>query len=187
MAFGMILMMTLCSCGNMKSKAATSEDFFKSMQSYEAKATVVFLKDKQANTISMQQKASSEGLYEMVYLLPKHLEGTTMRFDGEKLIETYPNNEQKVEEKVGTVENEILLTTFIKRLETTDQVKKQDAVLDGKNVITYEIPIEGNYKYLAKEKVWLDEKQMIPLQLVIYDTEGNVSIEVQYEDFKYNS
>lgn len=187
MAYSAVLMIALCSCSHLKPKAATCEEFLRSIKSYEATATVVFLKDRQANTIAMKQQANSEGSYEMMYLLPEQLKGTTMSFDGEKLIEAYPNSEKKIEQKAGVAENEIILTSFIKRLQDAEHVKKQEAVLDGKKVMTYEIPIEGSYKYLAKEKVWIDKEQMIPLQLEIYDTEGNVSIEVQYEDFKYNS
>jgi len=187
MACSAVLMMALCSCSNIKPKSATCEEFLKGIKAYEATATVVLLKDRQANTIAMKQQVGAEGSYELVYILPEHLKGTTMSFDGEKLIESYPDSEKKIEQKIGVAENEILLTSFIKRFQNADHVKKQDAVLEGKKVITYEIPIEGNYKYLAKEKIWFDKEQMIPLQLEIYDTEGNVSIEVQYEDFKYNS
>ena len=53
-------------------------------------------------------------------------------------------------------------------------------------MITYEMPIEGNFKYLSKEKIWLEEKKLTPVQMVLYDNEGNITIEVIYNEFKYN-
>lgn len=186
-ALGMVLMIVFCGCSNQKAKSVKCEDFFKDLKNYEATATVTFLKDHQENTIQMKQLAKMEGSYEMTYLSPKHLEGTMLKFDGEKIIETYPDMKEQVEEKAGVAENEILVTSFTKRMLSNGHAEKQKVTLNGKKAITYELPIEGNYKYLAKEKIWVDEEKMIPIQLEIYDNEGNVSLHIQYEDFKYNS
>lgn len=187
--FSSLLMITmqLVGCANKQQVSSSSEDFFTNLKKYEAVATVSFLKDKQSNELSMKQTASMDGTYEMIYLTPKHLEGTIMQCDGEKIIEIYPNTSERVEEKMGAAENEILLTSVTKRLLKGEEVKKQETTLNGKKMITYEMPIEGQYKYLSKEKIWLDKGTLTPVQLEIYDIDGNISIQVIYENFKYNS
>lgn len=183
----LMISILLCGCQNTKIKQENNKNFFEDLRSYEATATVSFLKDRQPNVLVMKQQATIEGSYVMTYLSPAHLEGTQLCYNGEKIVEIYPKENKEIEEKVGRVENEVLLTSVAKRLLAAPHIKEQQELFNGKKVRTYDIPIEGGYKYLAREKVWLSQEQRIPIQLEIYDTEGNLSIQVVYNDFKYNS
>lgn len=169
-------------------KKPTSQDdmFFNKLNHYEATATVTFFKDAQVNQLCMKQIASKDGSYEMLYLSPEHLEGTKVIYDGNQIKEYYKGCEEPILQKPGVAENEILLTTVVARLLNNQEVKKQETLLNGRKMMTYEMPIEGQYKYLAKEKLWVDKEKGTPLQLQIYDIAGNISIEVTYEAFKYN-
>ncbi|MBE6023613.1 MAG: hypothetical protein E7231_10320 [Cellulosilyticum sp.] len=183
-----LLVMTLVFYGcNLKGKAnSTSADFFKDLNQYEANVTVTFLKDKQPNTIKMKQIAKTDGTYEMTVLGPEHLKDVKMTCDGQRVLEYYPSINRTVEQQMSKAQNEILLTSFAKRYMTNENIKKQETQLDGKKMITYEMSIEGDFKYLSKEKIWLEEKNLTPVQMVLYDDEGNITIEVIYNDFKYN-
>lgn len=187
MFFLLVVAFTFYGCNNMKQDTLqASDDFFKELKAYEATVKVTFLKDRQPNEIKMKQVAKMSGTYEMTILEPEYMKDTKLICDGERVVEYFPSLNQTVEEKTNVAQNEILLTSFAKRYLTNENIKKQEVQLDGKKMITYEMPIEGNFKYLSKEKIWLEEKKKAPVQLTLYDDEGNITINVIYEDFKYN-
>lgn len=184
-----LLMMAFICYGCKKEDKAlrTTRDFFKDLKSYEASVCVTFLKDKQPNIIKMKQDVAADGKYTMIIVAPKHLEGATLSYDGEKIIESYPKDSKTIEVKASPLQNELLLTSFVQRYNLGENIQKQSTTLNGEKMVTYEVTISGDYKYLAKEKVWLREKDLVPIQMLIYDQQDQISIEVLFEDFKYNS
>ena len=178
--------LTFHGCSIKQNTLQTSTDFFKNLNQYEASVTVTFLKDKQPNEIKMKQVAKIDGTYEMTVLEPTHLKGVKFICDGQKVTEYFPSIDKTLEQQMSKAQNEILLTSFAKRYITNENIKKQENELNGKKMITYEMPIEGDFKYLSKEKIWLEEKNLTPVQMVLYDDEGNITIQVIYNEFKYN-
>lgn len=162
-------------------------NFFKELKQYEAEVTVTFLKDEQPNGMKMKQIANMSGIYEFTVIEPEHLKGTKISYDGNQITEYYPSLNKAVKVKAGSACNEILLTSFVSRYLTNENIKEQKIQLNGEMLRTYEMPIDGNFKYLSKEKLWLDEKRQLPLKMEIYDDVGNVTIEIIYEDFKFNT
>jgi len=175
-----------CSQSN-KASFHSAGNFFKELKQYESEVTVTFLKDKQPNEMKMKQVANMSGTYELTIIEPEQLKGTKVSYDGNQMTEYYPGLNKVVEVKGSSVQNEILLTSFVSRYLTNENIKEQEVQLNGKTISTYEMLIEGNFKYLSKEKLWLDERSRLPLKMEIYDDVGNITIEVIYEDFKFNS
>ena len=186
MSFLLVVAFSFYGCNTKQSTCLNSSDFFKNLNQYEATVDVIFLKDKQPNKIKMKQVAKMDGTYEITVLEPEHLKNVRLICDGQKVSEYYSNIDKTVEQKMNIAQNEILLTSFAKRYLTNDNIKKQEVQQGGKRMITYEMPIEGDFKYLSKEKIWLEEKNLTPVQMVLYDNEGNITIEVIYNEFKYN-
>lgn len=170
-----------------KVSVRSAGSFFKELKRYEAEVTVTFLKDKQPNEMKMKQIANMSGAYEFTVIEPEHLKGTKISYDGNQMTEYYPSLNKAVEVKGSSAQNEILLTSFVSRYLTNENIKEQKIQLNGETLRTYELPIEGDFKYLSKEKLWLDEKSQLPLKMEIYDDVGHVTIEIIYEDFKFNT
>ncbi len=188
MNFLLMIAFTFYGCNQSNKVSLHSRgNFFKELKAYESEVTVTFLKDKQPNMIKMTQVANMNGAYEFTVLEPEHLKGTKVSSDGKQITEYYPSLNKAVAVKGSSVQNEILLTSFVGRYLTNENIKEQEIQLNGKSLSTYEMPIEGSFKYLSKERLWLDKSSQLPLKMEIYDEEGNVTIEVIYEDFKFNS
>ena len=170
-----------------KTSVHSAGNFFKELKQYESEVTITFLKDKQPNEMKMKQVANMDGSYEWTVIEPEHLKDVKVSCDGNQITEHFPNVNKTLDVKGSTVQNEILLTHFVSRYLTNENIKEQEIQLNGKSVHTYEQPIEGEFKYLSKEKLWLDEKSQLPLKMEIYDDTGNITIEIVYKDFKLNS
>ena len=187
MIFFLVIAFTTYGCNHVTHTPLQKKgSFFNELKNYEADVKVTFLKDKQPNEIKMKQTANMDGSYEMVISEPEHLKGMKLSYDGKNVLEYIPSLNQTLEEKSNPAQNEILLTSFVKRYLSNENIKKQEIQLNGKKMITYEMSIEGNFKYLAKEKIWLEEKNLVPEMMVLYNDEGDITIEVIYEKFKYN-
>lgn len=184
----LLLAFAFYGCNGAKGTSIHSErNFFKELKQYESEVTVTFLKDKQPNEMKMKQIANMNGSYEWTVIEPEHLKDVKVSFDGNQITEYFPSVNKTLEVKGSTAQNEIVLTHFVSRYLTNENIKEQEIQLNGKSVHTYEMPIEGGFKYLSKEKLWLDEKSQLPLKMEIYDDTGNITIEVVYKDFKFNS
>lgn len=169
-----------------KQKASGVNNFFDDFKGYEAQVKVTLLKDSKPNVLKMTQKAQLKGTYEYTLEEPIHLKGLCVIYDGNTITQEHPSTGDKVICKPSQARQEMLLTSFIERYKEAKEIKKGTIKQNGKNLVTIEIPIEGTYKYLAYEKLYLDEREQVPIQMLIYDEEGNITIQVDYESFKYN-
>ena len=49
-----------------------------------------------------------------------------------------------------------------------------------------EAVVPGGNKYIATEKLWVDNETLMPLKFVIYDEQGNERYVITYNEFEYN-
>lgn len=182
-----LLMMTLALSGCLNNQGASSvKDFFDDFKGYEAQVKVSLLKDSKPNVLRMKQKADLKGNYEYILEEPTHLKGLCVTYDGKRITQYHPATGQTVECEPSQARQEMLLTSFVERYQSSKEVKKDVVKQDGKTLVTIEMPIEGGFKYMAKEKLYLDEEKLLPIQMIIYDETGNITLQVDYESFKYN-
>lgn len=182
-----LLMMTLALSGCLNSQGASSvKDFFDDFKGYEAQVKVSLLKDSKPNVLRMKQKADLKGNYEYILEEPTHLKGLCVTYDGRHITQYHPATGQTVECEPSQARQEMLLTSFVERYQSSKEVKKDVVKQGGKTLVTIEMPIEGGFKYMAKEKLYLDEEKLLPIQMIIYDETGNITLQVDYESFKYN-
>lgn len=181
-----ILCTSISGCNVTSQSAQTTQDFLKNMKNYEADVKVTFLKDFQPNEMQMKQSADQDGSYEMTVVTPSYMQGVKICYDGSQTTSYNPATNETLLCKSNQARNEVLLTSFAERFSNCSNAKQEETTLDGQPVVTYEIPIEGSFKYLAAEKLWFSKEKNMPLQLVIYDQSGQVTMQVEYQNFKYN-
>lgn len=166
--------------------SSDAETVLKNMKTYEVNATVTFLKDTQPNVIKMKQKAEVNGAYTMTIESPEHLKGYQVSYANNEVIEYNPITNTESKGKVLTARNEVLLGNFIARYLEGGTSKKEETTLNGKKVACLETMIPGDYKYMASEKLWLDESIKAPIKMEIIGVDGSTSILIEFEDFKHN-
>lgn len=175
-----------CSSNHQGNRQNSLHEMLKALKSYEADATISFLKDTEEHIIKMKQAAEAEGKYRLIIESPDHMKGYETRFDGSALSEYNPSTKASVPRKPNEARNQILLSTFVHQYLESADPKLEKGTLNGKSVHIIEIPIPGNYKYMTKQRVWFDEKTLVPLKMEIYDVNDNTTLQVLFENFKYN-
>lgn len=192
LTIGLILSMTVILWGCHNPKVGTSqtksvETMLKDLKNYEADVSITFTKNKDKSNIKMNQIYGIEGKYQMTITEPARLKGYQTICDGEKISEYNPVTEKSIQVEMHPVKNQLLFGTFVHNYLNGESPKAVEDQLEGETVYTLSVPIPGGFKYMASEKVWFNQKTTYPIKMEIYDTEGQLTIQIEFEDFRYNT
>jgi len=158
------------------------------MESYEAAATVAFVSNKNTHEYETLQQCRISGEYRIEVTGPDKVAGNITIFDG-NIICQY-NERTGGQMTVGTQEAperaEIFLTSFVKNYIKSQEVTISVANMDESVCTVLEATIPGEHPYLRTEKLWVDNKTLQPVKLIIYDPDGGERILVTYHSFEYN-
>ena len=182
----LVMLSFIVSCNN--SLTSTPEEkvdkLLQELKNYEAEMIVTFTNNKKTTTMKMKQSYDANGNYEMTLLEPESLKGYKTIWNGDTMEEYNPVTDKKVQAKPNPVKNQVLFGTFLHNYLHGERMS-QPPVREGE-YLTVEVAIPGNYKYMAKEKVWFDAQTAQPVKMEIYDKEGNVTIAIEITLFQYN-
>lgn len=163
------------------------EKMLQDLRNYEADLSITFTKNKDKSNIKINQIYDVGGKYQMTIKEPERLKGYTTTCDGQKLSEYNPITKKSMQVDASPVKNQLLFGTFVHNYLNNESIKLVEEQLDGKAVYTLSVPIPGGFKYMASEKVWFDQKTTYPIKMEIYDTEGQLTIYIEFIDFRYNT
>lgn len=171
-----------------KSPIEKIHEKFTTMETYGCIADVTYISNKGENTYKTKQYYKITGEYRLEITDPENVQGLVTVYDGEKVMQYNPRVLGEVVNEIPKSKNinEIFLGVFLKNYFQSEEVTLEvfNANSEGFTVLEAVIPEGG--KYLSTEKLWVSNKTLNPIKLVIYDTEGKERINVKYNEFKYN-
>jgi len=158
------------------------------MTSYEAAATVAFVSNKNSHEYETLQQCRASGEYRIEVTGPEKVAGNVTVFDGKVI---YQYNERTAGRfTIGTTEtperSELFLTSFVKNYVKSQEVTVSVANMDESVCTVLEANIPGEHPYLRTEKLWVDNKTLLPVKLAIYDPDGGERIVITYRSFEFN-
>jgi outer membrane lipoprotein-sorting protein len=158
------------------------------MKTYEAQADLKYISNKNINTYEVDMYCDVNGPYKIKVLSPENSAGNTTVFDG-KYIYQYNskiNSCIKTITKETSERSEIFLSNFIKNYNHSMDSSVSHCNIEKKmcTVLETKIPQENNY--LNSEKLFIDNKTLNPIKLVIFDKDNLERIIVRFNSFKYN-
>ncbi|WP_058486267.1 outer membrane lipoprotein carrier protein LolA [Defluviitalea phaphyphila] len=192
--FLFFIIIVITSCGNKdnlqppKAPIEKIQEKLTSMKTYECIADLTYISNKGKNTYKTKQYYKITGEYRIEIISPEKMAGLVTVYDGEK-VKQY--NTRILGEIINEIpesknRNEIFLGSFLKNYLQSEEVTLEVFSADNEEYTVLEAVIPEGGKYLSTEKLWVSNKTLNPVKLVIYDTEGNERIIVEYEEFKYN-
>lgn len=183
----MSILCCLCGCGKVKGYAS-AQDKLMNMQSYKAEVDISYISSESESTYTAVQTADNQGRYKLEVTSPENLKGSSILFDGKMIWQYNPNIEQKIsinaEDKPER--SELILFSFIENYVKSTDTTVTTAKTEGEPCTVLEADIEGAGKFIASEKLWIGNEDMLPKRLVIYDTDGNERIIVVFNSFEYD-
>ncbi len=191
---GLLLLITACGRNAGEAPQNTASAYEKiqkrlvALQSYQSEATVSYKSNKGTNVYDTLQQCTIEGKYRVEVTGPKNVSGNVTVSDGKTIMQYNPKVSGKV--SLGMKENperaEIFLTSFIKNYLSSQEVSVSVGNFGEGKCTVLEAIIPGNHPYMASEKLWVDNKTLNPVKLVIYDPDMGERIVVNFKTFEYN-
>ncbi|WP_250229115.1 hypothetical protein [Anaeropeptidivorans aminofermentans] len=158
------------------------------MKSFETDATVRYISNRNEIEYDTHQVGRSTGEYRIELTAPEDAAGSVTIFDGETIYQFNPRLSSEI--AVGVPEtperSEILITSFIKNYLASQEVSVSAANIDEGTATILEAQIPGDHPYMTTEKLWVDNKTLKPLKLVVYDPDGVERLVVTFRNFEYD-
>jgi outer membrane lipoprotein-sorting protein len=177
--------MCLCGCGSgVKESELDPLDRLTGMKGYEAEADITYSSERGDTELKVKQYALSDGRYRIDIESPEELKDCSLICDGNMVWHINPHlsdNRISFTPKDKSSRRQLILFSFI---ENYVKMPSFEPKLSGDELVL-ESGIQGDYKLLSTERLWLDAKSGIPQRLVIYDSDGKERIKEEFTDFKY--
>lgn len=157
------------------------------IKTYATSGKVTYISNNETKESRFLQYAKRDGAYRLEVLEEDNSKTVTI-YDTKAIFQFNDTNPNIVNVSTNEISerSEIFLSKFIKNYETSNDVSVLVSNLNENVCTVLEAKISGNHKYLATEKLYVDNYTMLPIKLVIYDDDGLERIIVEYEQFIIN-
>jgi len=159
------------------------------MKNYACIATVEHISKRGVKVYETKQYYKKTGEYRLEMLAPENIKGIITTYNGKTICQYNPNVEGKIRKDLESSDyvDEMLLGAFIRNYLKSEHTSVAAAKFDKAKCTVLEAVIPGEHKYLATEKLWVENSTLLPKQLVIYDKEGEERVRVTYSEFQWNA
>lgn len=160
-----------------------------SMENYACMATVEHISSKSTKTYEMKQYYKKTGEYRLEMLAPESIKGIITIYDGKTIWQYNPRVKGEIKKDIESsiYVDEMLLGAFISNYLKSEETSVATSKFDASKCTILEAVVPGDHKYLATEKLWVDNETLMPKQLIVYDKQGEERVKVTYGEFKYNA
>ncbi|MDD5944481.1 MAG: hypothetical protein PUD43_02005 [Clostridia bacterium] len=159
------------------------------MESCICTATVTRISNKGETTYETKQYNRSTGEYRLEITAPESMAGNFTVYDGKTVSQYNAATGETVELELpdGQKGNELFPCSFVRNyLQSEDVAVDTSVSLDESKCTVLEAVIPGGNRYIATEKMWVDNETLLPLKFVIYDEDGGERYVIIYNEFQYN-
>ncbi|HHX60953.1 MAG TPA: outer membrane lipoprotein carrier protein LolA [Epulopiscium sp.] len=186
-----ILTLTLSGCRLMNknsSHPSSVQEKLMNMQGYACVAKIAYIEGESLNTYEAKQVYQMNGYYRFEIMKPKHIEGLTTIYNGEKVIQYNPQveNPKAVELPTNNFRNQIFLGTFVQNYLQSEEVAMAVNKTEGEVTTMLEAVIPGGSKHMSTQRLWIDQKTYKPVRMAIYDQGKKETVTIEFTEFTYN-
>ena len=158
------------------------------LESFRAVATVEYRSNKGTNTYETIQHARISGEYRIEVTAPEHVSGSVTASDGHQIFQfnSRVNGSVNLLVQEAPERSEIFLTSFIKNYLQSNEISVSVSDMEEGVRTVLEAAVPGDHPYLATARLWVDNTTLVPVKLVISDSDGAERIIVTYQIFEKN-
>jgi len=188
------LMITLISCGRNEDIHTRIYRKYSNIDSFSAVVEVTVNTDRTENVYQMRQYYIAPDMFREDVLSPENLEGMTYIFSGGTMLIIPPNDGESVLfEDIPKNRSYTFLPDFFGRyfeigteaVPVSAEPTGETAQVD-ETVTVLEVQLDGDNIYRATQKLWIDNKTLMPIRLETYDADGDPLVVVLFTEFNLN-
>lgn len=160
------------------------------MKSYKTSAEITYFSNKGNTTYNTEICAVNDERYRIDITAPEEYKGNFIMYDGKLVWQYNPhleNNKISANPPDKESRREIILFSFLKNYAKSMNTSVMASNIQNTSATVLEAELPGNNSLLKSEKLFVDNEKMVPLKLVIYDSENKERIVVNFSNFEYNN
>ncbi len=184
-----LFIITFTSCSPKEEKYPTIQDKLSNMQSYKTDAEITYISNKGSTSYNAVIYAKNDERYRIEVNSPEDYKGNIIMYDGKLVWQYNPHlqdNKISANPPDKASRREIILFSFIKNYAKSMETTVASANVDNTKTTVLEAKIPSSTKLLSSEKLFVDNETALPVKLVIYDSDNNEKIVVNFSNFEYN-
>lgn len=186
-----IVMFSATSCEKPTNEEAyyKAQKHFNNLNSYKCTVDIVIKEEGGNNNYKAKHVYKKPEKYLTEVLEPQESLGIKTIFNGCNTWLYHPKIDQSilVKNSKGFLDKNMFLGYFLKISLTSEYIKLDSEVLDNREYIVVSVEIPGNNVYRKSEKIWIDKNNFTPYKLLVFNSDGEATIEVFYSNFEYNA
>lgn len=187
--FFLIGCIMLCGCG--ASTAKKPEDiqkFIMKLRAYKCDVIYAVTNNKSTNVYRARHFYKAPDKYRIEIIEPDELKGQTTIYNKDKayIYHTQINTYMVTENFNATMEYSTFVGAFVEYFKSNGGARYKLESLDDIKCYVIEVPIDNPSIYRAKEKIWINAENAIPIKAELLDKDNKVNAQVLYENFEIN-
>lgn len=157
------------------------------MKSYSSEADIIVNGNKSSSTYKVKQIVQDSGNIKLETIEPKELKGKKVVYSNNKWKVYHPLIDEIVEfDALRDIDEIIYMGIIQKKFLMSEDLKEKVVNKSGQKCIEFKAKLPNQNSHRNYAKLYVGEKDSIPVLLEIYDEKDKVSVEVRYKNFKYN-
>lgn len=179
----------LAACSRLGGHDAYGEIYkrYNSLKSFRAAAEITVRNDRTENVYSVRQVYAAPDRFAMTVEKPSEIAGCGYVFrGGEVLLKSGLGESERFPDVFSDERSAVLLTDFFE-----EYYKSEDSYVE---TLAEKNPAETVMSCFLSEKnknrfsqtLWIDNRTFLPIRLETYDSDGNMTVRVEYREFERN-
>ncbi|HZJ82784.1 MAG TPA: hypothetical protein VFD57_03135 [Clostridia bacterium] len=162
-----------------------AEKTLNGLESYSTILTYNIMDGDEVREYVFKQWVSMPSCFKIELMEPADLSGKTILSDGEDILISYPKVGDSIRFEMKTLEQQrpLFIGDFINSYWLSPEVEKRVEVEDGVEYVVLRCPVRGIGISKAYQEFWLRAPKMVPIRMVIYDEDNDVSSLILFDDF----
>lgn len=174
----------------------TNDEVFYDMQkklnnldSYSCSAIMTIKGNKSAKKYEAIQIFKNPNKYIIEFSEPMESKGYRTIYNGKQLWFYHPKiNESMIirDYEVYHLTQNMFIGYFMKFFISNEESDIEVETIEDNEYFVLKTNLPGNNKYRTVQKLWINSKNFIPYKMITLDEKGNISVLVEFKNFKYD-
>lgn len=158
------------------------------LETYSCVTQVYVKGNKEPELFKVKQWFCAPDKYRLEVIEPRIMQGKTTIYDGSSLWLYYPYIDQSL--LLGNIEPSedegLFLGFFLRDMLEMESIHCSLGEWNGTPSVVIELPTPGVNKYRTTQRLIMDRKRVQPIMLEMYDTDGVVTVAMEFIEFQFN-
>ena len=157
-------------------------------ENYSTISNITIMNQNKKSTYKIEETFVKPDKFKLKIIEPKETKGCIIIYNGNRLFLNQPIIGQSISiDKVDSLDKELFMGDFFRNINLLEESHITQETIEDEKYIVIKIPMINKSDLRYYQKVWFNIKDFTPYKLNLLDKHDNVSVEILYENFCYDT